>query len=424
MDSHHRFSRSSGNYPTVQQSKFSTLIKPSIFKRLGFSCGNMEFPMDTHPLSRNLRVLHVLTLSTKNGDYGGPVRVAREICRELSARKFETEIFSGTLKGNEPVPFEGLNESYVYVKSITKHFSLSSLWSWNLIFLLNRRIKHADLIHIHFARDLISFIAALLCLLNRKKYVTQSHGMIVQDYRLATRIIDSIFTIPFWKASSAIFVLHSQESSEITKIYKNSKLKVLPNGIAVNQNFEVKKHGPNLRVAFCARLHVDKGVDQFLNLAKSQREKPIKFEIYGPDGGELSRSLSSIRQHNLSETVTYKGALATETVSSRLAEVDLLVLPSRYDNFPMVILEALSVGTPVLVMPSCGISSILASYNRYFVAQDASISGLIKSFEELTQLIPNISRKSLVEFCAQNFSISKVCDDLTVVYQNILVSHG
>ena len=131
-------------------------------------------------------------------------------------------------------------------------------------------------------------------------------------------------------------------------------------------------------------MHADKGIDQFLSLAKSQRERPIKFEIYGPDGGELSRSLRFIREHNLSETVTYKGALATETVIGRLSEVDLLVLPSRYDNFPMVILEALSVGTPVLVMQSCGISSILASYNRYFVAQDASIKGLIKSFEELT----------------------------------------
>jgi glycosyltransferase involved in cell wall biosynthesis len=380
--------------------------------------------MDTHPLTRNLRVLHVLTLSTKNGDYGGPVRVARELCRELSARRFDTEIFSGALKGNEPVPFEGSNESYVYVKSITKLYPLSTLWSWKLIFSLNQRIKHADLIHIHFARDLISFIAALLCLLNRKKYVTQSHGMIIPDYRLATRIIDSIFTIPFWKASSAIFVLQSQESSDVTKIYKNSKIKILPNGIAINQNFKGKKHEPFLRVAFCARLHPNKGIDQFLMLAKSQRKKPIKFEIYGPDGGELGRSLSFIREHDLSETVTYEGALATETVDSRLSAVDLLVLPSKYDPFPMVILEALSVGTPVLVMPTCAISSLLASYSRYFVAHESSIEGLIESFEDLTQSLPNISRESLIEFCTKNFSISKVCDDLTDVYADILESHG
>jgi glycosyltransferase involved in cell wall biosynthesis len=247
--------------------------------------------------------------------------------------------------------------------------------------------------------------------------------MIVLDNRLATRIIDSVFTIPFWKASSAICVLQSQEASEITKIYKDSKLKFLPNGIAVNQNFEVEKHESNLRVAFCARLHVDKGVDQFLSLAKSQREKPIKFEIYGPDGGELGRSLIFIRENNLSESVTYKGALAPQTVNRKLSEVDLLVLPSRHDAFPMVILEALSVGTPVLVMPTCAISSLLASYNHYFVAHEASLDGLIKSFEELTQSLPNISRKSLVEFCAKNFSISKVCDDLTAIYENIVESH-
>ena len=90
----------------------------------------------------------------------------------------------------------------------------------------------------------------------------------------------------------------------------------------------------------------------------------------------------------------------------------------------MVILEALSVGTPVLVMPTCAISPLLSSYNQYFVAHEASIDGLIKSFEGLTQSLPSISRKSLVEFCAKNFSISKVCDELTAVYENILESHG
>ena len=90
----------------------------------------------------------------------------------------------------------------------------------------------------------------------------------------------------------------------------------------------------------------------------------------------------------------------------------------------MVILEALSVGTPVLVMPTCAISSLLASYNSYFVAHEASIEGLIKSFEELTQSLPSISRKSIVEFCAENFSISKVCDGLIAEYENILKYHG
>jgi hypothetical protein len=74
-------------------------------------------------------------------------------------------------------------------------------------------------------------------------------------------------------------------------------------------------------------------------------------------------------------------------------------------------------------MPNCGISSLLASFDRNFVAREASIDGLIRSFEELTHSLSCISRESLVEFCAENFSISKVCDDLTAVYENIAGSH-
>ncbi|NBX70905.1 MAG: glycosyltransferase, partial [Actinobacteria bacterium] len=69
-----------------------------------------------------------------------------------------------------------------------------------------------------------------------------------------------------------------------------------------------------------------------------------KFEIYGPDGGELELVRRELEIRNLSENVYYKGALQAEDVQKLLREIDLLVLPSRDDNFPMVILEALAVG--------------------------------------------------------------------------------
>ena len=49
-----------------------------------------------------MRILHVLTLNSRNGEYGGPVRVARELCRELNNLGHVTHIFSGALTGFEP----------------------------------------------------------------------------------------------------------------------------------------------------------------------------------------------------------------------------------------------------------------------------------------------------------------------------------
>ena len=79
-----------------------------------------------------LMVLHVLTLNGRNGEYGGPVRVARELCTELNSRRHNTHIFSGALAGSEPMSKPGLVESYALVKPITRKLALSSLWSWKL----------------------------------------------------------------------------------------------------------------------------------------------------------------------------------------------------------------------------------------------------------------------------------------------------
>ena len=111
----------------------------------------MSVNIDSQPIS----ILHVLTLNGRNGEYGGPVRVARELCTELNSRGHATHIFSGALKGSEPVPKPGLLESFILVKPISRKLAVSSLWSWKIIKPLIKLINGSDVVHIHFARDLI-----------------------------------------------------------------------------------------------------------------------------------------------------------------------------------------------------------------------------------------------------------------------------
>ena len=116
------------------------------------------------------------------------------------------------------------------------------------------------------------------------------------------------------------------------------------------------------------------------------------------------------------------GSLTPSEVTSKLLEFDLLVLPSRYDPFPMVILEALSVGTPVLVMPSCGLAETLKTFNPDFVVEIESESGLMESFNKLIGNLAFISSQSIVDFCKNTFSISRVCDSLKTHYMRSLQS--
>ena len=234
--------------------------------------------------SPQLRILHVLTLNGRNGEYGGPVRVARELCQELNSRGHKTHIFSGALLGSEPASNSELSESYIHVKPITKKLKVSSLWSWKLISPLKKLISNSDVVHIHFARDLVPFLAAFLSIILRKPFNTQTHGMIISDGRMSTRITDVFLTRPLMNKSRLNLVLTDTEAAAVEKIRIKSPSKKLPNGLAV-RIADAEQHDTVKRVVFCSRLERRKGVDKFINLAETFKNSEIDFEIYGPDGG-------------------------------------------------------------------------------------------------------------------------------------------
>lgn len=368
----------------------------------------------------SLKILHMLTLNGRNGEYGGPVRVARELCAELNRRGHQTHIFSGALRGSEPIAQKGLNESHLIVKPLSKRFKVSTLWSWKMIKEIIRKIKQSDIVHIHFARDLIPYAVALLAILMRKPFVTQTHGMIISDNRRSTRLTDLVLTKPLINRSKLNLVLTQKELDAFEKLSLQAPSSVLPNGIKVPelQQFNTRKGN---RVVFCSRLNQRKRVNFFIKLAEEYRDSGLYFEIYGPDGGELEKTLGEIEDRKLSEYVQYKGSLSSELVPSMLSSVDLLILPSENEPFPMVVLESLAVGTPVLVMPSCGISTELREFNVHFVASTEEFQDLQAEFEGIwkSNFLSDESG-DIVNFCREIFGIESVVASLETAYLKVL----
>jgi glycosyltransferase involved in cell wall biosynthesis len=103
-----------------------------------------------------------------------------------------------------------------------------------------------------------------------------------------------------------------------------------------------------------------------------------------------------------------------------LNRIDLLVLPSINEPFPMVILESLAVGTAVLVMPSCGLASDLSEFNKLYVSKTEDLEGLRKNLGLLMESsTPDTERRVIQEFCRKEFGIARVCVRLVDVYQRM-----
>jgi len=372
--------------------------------------------------SPQLRIVHVLTLSGRNGEYGGPVRVAREISKELTNRGHKVEIFSGARRGTEPIPAGSFAESYVHVRPLLRELPLSSLWGIKVVPALMKLIKRNEIVHIHFARDLIPFTAAIVALLLGKPYIAQTHGMIISDGRISTKVIDLLLTKPLLNRSQMIMVLTEIEMKKLEELKITSRFEILPNGINVMPLLSPHQTNQIRRIIFCSRLQARKGVNLFVDLAeffKSDADK-YSFEIYGPDGGELTKTLDSIRDKNLAN-IQYKGALNPEEVGQVLSVSDLLVLPSKDEPFPMIVLESLSVGTPVLVMPSCGLSADLQSREPAFVAVSEDFDGLVASFSKISnQTKSPTERITLSKYCEAAFGVSGVVDRLEKIYKEVV----
>lgn len=74
--------------------------------------------------------------------------------------------------------------------------------------------------------------------------------------------------------------------------------------------------------------------------------KPVQLDILGD--GRLKSSLMSQSQKLSSGRVNFHGNIPYEKVADFMCKADFLVLPSRHDGFGMVVMEALTIGLPVI----------------------------------------------------------------------------
>jgi len=141
-----------------------------------------------------------------------------------------------------------------------------------------------------------------------------------------------------------------------------SKAIVFPNAL---QDTEQRNKSHNKKIGFLGRLHRSKGVDilidAFVKLLKEIPDAVLEIAGSGTDKPELERiAYSAIA----AKSIIFKGNLPYSEVLPFLSSLNFLVVPSRSDNLPTVVLEAFSAGTPVIGSNAGGIPDmIIDGYN-------------------------------------------------------------
>lgn len=162
---------------------------------------------------------------------------------------------------------------------------------------------------------------------------------------------------------------------------------VIPNGVDTTMFYPrgKKSFTSSLRkILYVGRLDRRKGLDRFFYVLDRMKGRlKFKFIIVG-SGREYPRLLSLAKK--LSLPVEFKGKVDHQKLPEIYNAVDLFVMPSIYEPFGLVALEAMASGTPTVVSMNCPLDKI-PKFDPYDVENTAEmLLELLESPDKLQKL--------------------------------------
>ena len=167
-------------------------------------------------------------------------------------------------------------------------------------------------------------------------------------HRPASRVVCVSAEVAAWS--------HSKEG------VPSEKLMVIENGVRIPPTSRTWAQPPareaSKHLLFVGRLELQKGIDVLLRNAERilQALPDYRLSIIG-EGSWMAAWKSFLESSPFSHRIDLLGKQSN--VLEKMLESDLLILPTRYEGMPNVILEAMSVGLPVATMRVEGVAALL-----------------------------------------------------------------
>jgi len=310
-----------------------------------------------------MKILGIVTLVSPLGEYGGPVRVAVNQLRELASRGHDVMLVGSHrgYDGEPPTQIEGVPARLFPARTVLPGAGFAGLTSPGLLRGLRRNVSSFDVVHVHAARDLVTLPAARIAQRAGVRTVLQTHGMIDESDNPLAVPVDAALTRKALRDAAAVTYLTPEERSSLETVSRGAaKLVHVTNGVPGATDAITETSGNE--VLYLARLAPRKNASLFAEVAADLvGEFPdARFRLVGPDEGSGAEVTRIIEAAGPGDRVRWEGALAPEQTLQRMRSASVYVLPSVNEPYPMSVLEAMSVGLPVVVTNSCGLAGFVA----------------------------------------------------------------
>lgn len=361
------------------------------------------------------RILHVL-----NGEhFSGAERVQDLLAQRLP--DFGFEVGMASLK---PGRFDEARRSTAPLE----HLHMRSRWDFSAVTRLAQLVRDDgyDLLHAHTPRSVM--VASLAAGKTGTPLVYHVHSPTSRDStrRVANFVNHHVERLGLLRAKQLLTVSPTLTDHMVSVGYPAERITCVPNGVPVVDGAAPRpRPDRGLTLGMVALFRPRKGAEVLLEAIALLRSlgHDVRLRAIGPfETIEYEEQLTGLaRRLEVSDAIHWTGF--TTDVAAELGRVDALALPSLFgEGLPMVVLEAMAAGLPVVATRCEGVSQAVVHRETGLLVEAGSVSQLSQAVEELVRGDVDYHAMSDASITrhGQQFSDSVMAGRVADVYRQVL----
>lgn len=192
-----------------------------------------------------------------------------------------------------------------------------------------------------------------------------------------------VHSVEWWlvSESDALITCSASMRDEVNRLfgYDATDITVIHNGIDIRTwpfAERARTSGP-AELLFAGRLEYEKGVQDLLAaLPRIRRSHPGTTLTIAGDGTQRDWLMEQARKHRVGKAVRFVGPVDHTELVTLMHRCDAIVLPSRYEPFGIVALEAAATGVPLIVSTTGGLGEAVREPDTGLTFEPADVAGL------------------------------------------------
>lgn len=192
-----------------------------------------------------------------------------------------------------------------------------------------------------------------------------------------------VHSIEWWLAndSDAVITCSGSMKDEVTTLFgvSESAVTVIRNGID-RSTWHFRRREPRsepAKLLYVGRLEYEKGIqDAIAALPRIRRSHPGTTLHIAGEGTQFAWLAGLTRTHRVARAVSFLGNLDHTELLGWLHGADAIVLPSRYEPFGIIALEAAAAGTPLVASTAGGLGEAIVDGVTGLSFEPGDVGGL------------------------------------------------